>query len=241
MGCVGGILSCYNIMIGTRLELFSTLHQNAAGMTPKQLATATETNELYIHQWLVSAASQGLVHYEPDNGTFTLPKVVHELLLNSNSPFYFFGGIQVAVGSLLNLDQVVSNIKTGKGFWFPQMGPEVVNGTASFFRPVYLYSLVDDWFKQSPLITDKLNAGGLCADVACGKGLSTKVLATSFPKLQLIGYDFDSKVIEEGKKLTEGLANASFEASDASSLARGRSLMSFVSLMLFMTCLIRRG
>jgi 2-polyprenyl-3-methyl-5-hydroxy-6-metoxy-1,4-benzoquinol methylase len=187
------------IRIGDRLGLYKALA--AAGpQTPAELAKKTGTAERYIREWLSSQAAGGYVTYDPPTGKFHLSEEQAFALADENSPAFLPGAFQVALASVKAEDQIAERFKTGKGMGWHEHHPELFVGTERFFRPGYAANLIAAWIPALQGVEAKLKKGARVADVGCGLGASTILMAKSFPKSEFVGFDYHDKSIETAKK-----------------------------------------
>jgi 2-polyprenyl-3-methyl-5-hydroxy-6-metoxy-1,4-benzoquinol methylase len=187
------------IGIGDKLGLYKAL---AAGgpQTPAQLAKRTGTAERYIREWLSAQAAGGYVTYDPPSGTFHLSEEQAFALADENSPAFLPGAFQVALASTKAEDQITKRFKTGKGMGWHEHDPELFVGTERFFRPGYAANLVATWIPALEGVESKLKKGARVADVGCGLGASTILMAKSYPKSEFTGYDYHDKSIKTAKQ-----------------------------------------
>jgi len=140
-----------------------------------------------------------------------------------SSPHFLLGAIENSCGTIINADKVVQNFKSGGGIRWGDQGEHVNNGTRRFFRPMYENLLVQHWIpKMDQKLVEKLNAGtAVVADIGCGHGLSTLVLASAFPKSRFVGLDYDEYSIKKAREFAKerNLANVAFEVTDAKSFS----------------------
>jgi 2-polyprenyl-3-methyl-5-hydroxy-6-metoxy-1,4-benzoquinol methylase len=187
------------IRIGDRLGLYKALA--AAGpQTPAELAKKTGTAERYIREWLSSQAAGGYVTYDPGSGKFHLSEEQAFALADENSPAFLPGAFQVALASVKAEDQIAERFKTGKGMGWHEHHPELFVGTERFFRPGYAANLIAAWIPALRGVEVKLKSGARVADVGCGLGASTILMAKSYPKSEFVGFDYHDKSIETAKQ-----------------------------------------
>jgi 2-polyprenyl-3-methyl-5-hydroxy-6-metoxy-1,4-benzoquinol methylase len=187
------------IRIGDRLGLYKALA--AAGpQTPAELAKKTGTAERYIREWLSSQAAGGYVTYDPGSGKFHLSEEQAFALADENSPAFLPGAFQVALASVKAEEQIAERFKTGKGMGWHEHHPELFVGTERFFRPGYAANLIAAWIPALQGVEGKLKSGARVADVGCGLGASTILMAKSFPKSEFVGFDYHDKSIETAKQ-----------------------------------------
>lgn len=187
------------IRIGDKLGLYKAL---AAGgpQTPGELAKATKTAERYVREWLSSQAAGGYVAYDSKTGKFSLTEEQAFALADESSPAFLPGAFQVALASTKAEDKIAERFKTGKGLGWHEHDADVFLGTERFFRPGFAANLITSWIPSLEGVDAKLNDGARVADVGCGLGASTILMAKSYPKSEFVGFDYHEKSIETAKK-----------------------------------------
>ena len=182
------------VVIGERLGLYKAL---ASGpMTPAELAAKTQTDERYVREWLSSQAAGGYVSYDEKTKKFSLSEEQAFALANEDSPAYLPGAFQLAWGSLVAVPRIAESFRTGAGMGWHEHDESVFHGCEKFFRPGYAANLMSAWIPALDGVKAKLEAGARVADVGCGKGASTLLMAQAFPKSRFIGFDYHDKSIE---------------------------------------------
>ncbi|MCU1241816.1 MAG: hypothetical protein JWO71_2542 [Candidatus Acidoferrum typicum] len=195
----GATFNAALIRIGDRLGLYKALA--AAGpQTPAGLARKTGTAERYIREWLSAQAAGGYVTYDAPSGTFHLSEEQAFAMADENSPAFLPGAFQVALASVKAEDAIAERFKTGKGMGWHEHHPELFVGTERFFRPGYAANLISAWIPALEGVEAKLKSGGRVADVGCGLGASTILMAKSYPKSEFVGFDYHDKSIETAKQ-----------------------------------------
>ena len=198
LGDLGGASSIAMARIGDALGLYKALHSDGP-MTCAALASRTKLNERYLREWLSHQAASGYLTYDPAATTFTLPPEQAMVFAIEDSPVYMMGGFDVMAAMLDNQPKVQAAFKTGGGVaWGDQAGC-MFCAVARFFRPGYHNNLVPQWLPALDGVVAKLERGAKVADVGCGHGWSTVLMAKAFPKSQFIGYDFHPGSIEDAK------------------------------------------
>jgi 2-polyprenyl-3-methyl-5-hydroxy-6-metoxy-1,4-benzoquinol methylase len=183
------------IAIGDRLGLYKALAQSGP-MTPEQLAEKTTTSERYVREWLSSQAAGGYVTYDKSTGRFSLTEEQAFALADDNSPAFLPGAFQVALAATRSVDQIADAFKTGKGFGWHEHHPELFMGTERFFRPGYAANLTTSWIPALDGVESKLKRGARVADVGCGHGASTVLMAQAYPASTFMGFDYHQASID---------------------------------------------
>jgi SAM-dependent methyltransferase len=206
------------VVIGEKLGLYKAL---AAGpVTSAQLARNTKTDERYLREWLASQAAGGYITYDDKNDKFSLSEEQAFTLAWEDSPAYLPGAFELALGSLAAVPRIAESFRSGAGMGWHEHAEEVFHGCEKFFRPGYAANLVSSWIPALSDVKEKLEAGARVADIGCGKGASTLLMARAFPNSRFFGFDFHDKSIDEARESAkrQGLADCvSFEVSTAKS------------------------
>jgi 2-polyprenyl-3-methyl-5-hydroxy-6-metoxy-1,4-benzoquinol methylase len=196
---VGATLNTALVVMGDRLGLYRAL-AGAGGLSPAELAQRTGTAERYVREWLNAQAAGGYVEYDPDSGLYTLPPEQTVALTDPDSPAYLPGFFQIAMGSVIDSPKIVQAARSGDGFGWHEHVHDVHEGCERFFRPGYNASLVGEWLPALDGVVEKLQRGGRVADVGCGHGASTILMAQSFPNSTFVGWDYHDGSIETARK-----------------------------------------
>ncbi len=206
------------VVIGEKLGLYKAL---ATGpMSPAELAAKTGTDERYLREWLASQAAGGYITYDEKTNQFSLSEEQAFTLAHEDSPAYLPGAFELALGSLAAVPRIAESFRTGAGMGWHEHDDGVFHGCEKFFRPGYAANLVTSWIPSLHEVKPKLEAGARIADVGCGKGASTILMAKAFPKSQFFGFDYPEKSIEAAREIAkrEGVADrVTFEVSKAKS------------------------
>jgi len=169
-------------------------------MTSAELAAKTQTDERYVREWLSSQAAGGYVTYDEKADKFHLTEEQAFTLADENSPAYLPGAFQLALGSLAAVPRIADSFRTGAGMGWHEHDDGVFHGCEKFFRPGYAANLMSSWIPALHDVKDKLAAGARVADVGCGKGASTILMAKSFPNSKFFGFDYHDKSIEAARE-----------------------------------------
>jgi 2-polyprenyl-3-methyl-5-hydroxy-6-metoxy-1,4-benzoquinol methylase len=187
------------VRIGDRLGLYKGL---AAGgpQTPAELAKRTGTVERYVREWLSCQAAGGYVSYDAAAGKFYLTEEQAFAMADDTSPAFMPGAFQVALAATKAEEQLAERFKNGNGLGWHEHHHELFEGTERFFRPGYAANLLSSWIPALEGVEDKLKAGARVADVGCGLGASTILMAKAYPKSEFFGFDYHDKSIEKAKQ-----------------------------------------
>ena len=197
VGDLGAAVHAGMVVIGERLGLYKAL---ATGpMTSTELAAKTKTDERYVREWLASQAAGGYVTYEATTNAFSLTEEQAFALATEDSPAYIPGAFELAVGSIAAVPRIADSFRTGAGMGWHEHDDGVFHGCEKFFRPSYAANLVSAWIPALHNVKEKLEAGARVADVGCGKGASTLLMAKAFPKSHFFGFDYHDKSIEAAR------------------------------------------
>ncbi len=204
------------VVIGEKLGLYKALV--AEPLTSAELAAKTKTDERYVREWLGSQAAGGYVTYDEKTNKFSLSEEQAFTLANEDSPAYLPGAFQLALGSLAAIPRITESFRSGAGMGWHEHDEGVFHGCEKFFRPGYAANLVSSWIPSLKDVKEKLEAGAKVADVGCGKGASTILMAKAFPNSQFFGFDYHDKSIEGARETAkrEGVADrVTFEVAKA--------------------------
>ncbi|HXZ65460.1 MAG TPA: class I SAM-dependent methyltransferase [Streptosporangiaceae bacterium] len=195
---VGATLNTALVVMGDRLGLYRAL-AGAGPLSPAELAERTGTAERYVREWLNAQAAGSYVEYDPDSGRYTLPPEQAVALTDPESPAYLPGFFQIALGSVLDSPKIVAAARSGAGFGWHEHVHDVHEGCERFFRPGYNANLTASWLPALDGVVAKLEQGALVADVGCGYGASTILMAQAFPNSTFAGSDYHGGSIEAAR------------------------------------------
>lgn len=224
--------------IGHKLGLYKAM-AGAGSMTPAQLAQKTNTHERYVLEWLNNQAAGGYVTYNRATDTYELPEEHAMVLSNTESPVFLAPGFDTISSMWLDEDKVVDAFRTGKGIGWHEHHHRLFCGTEAFFRTGYRFHLAAEWIPALEGVDAKLSAGGKVADIGCGHGASTVVMAQAYPNSTFFGFDYHKESIETARKRAEEAEVADrvkFEAATAKNFPG-----SDYDLVCFMDCLHDMG
>jgi ubiquinone/menaquinone biosynthesis C-methylase UbiE len=203
---------------GDKLGLFKAM-AGAGSLTSEELARKTGTHPRIIKEWLAAQAAGGFVTYNPAAGTYTLPEEQAFALTDENSPAYIAGFYQTLVSLFKDQEKIIEVFRTGKGLGWRDHHHYLFEGTERFFKPNYVANLITNWIPALEGVEDKLRRGGgiKVADVGCGHGVSTVLMAKAYPNSKIIGFDYHRPSIDWARKQAEkeGLKNLTFEVAES--------------------------
>ena len=218
VGDFGAALSSSLAYIGQKLGLYKAL-ASAGSATPAELATATSTNERYLREWLINQAAGGYVEYDAASGRYSLSPEQAVALTDESSPFYVGGGFYVVKAMTNAVNRIEDHFKNGGGMLWGEHDSDLFVGTERFFRPGYAAHLIASWIPALSGTEEKLKAGAKVADIGCGHGSSTIIMAQAYPKSRFWGFDNHEKSIATARqravdagvsdRVTFAVANAS--------------------------------
>ena len=217
---LGATVAAGNVVIGHRLGLYRALASGPA--SPEQLAERTGTTPRYIAEWLCGQAAGGYVTWDRDADRYSLTEEQAFVLANPDGAVYAPGAFVLALGALRAEGRIAEAFRSGAGMGWHEHDEEVFTGCEQFFRPGYIANLVPSWIPALDEVEGKLRAGGTVADIGCGLGASTVLLAQHYPNSRIAGSDYHDRSIELARKrATEaGVADrATFEAAGAASFS----------------------
>ena len=208
----GALGSAALVRIGDRLGLYDALAE-AGPVTSAELAARTGTVERYVREWLLNQAASETLSYDPASGRYSLPPEHAAALPN------LVGGYELFLGAIRAEKRIADHFRTGGGLRWGEHDPDLFEGTERFFRPGYEQNIVQSWLPALEGVVAKLEAGASVADVGCGHGASTLILAQAYPRSQIVGYDNHPASIERATEAARaaGLADrVRFEVAGAS-------------------------
>lgn len=196
----GATISAGLAVIGDKLGLYKAM-ADGEPVTPEELAQRTGTDVRYITPWLINQTAGGYVEYDPQSKKFTLPlESALALATEGNNPYFVVGGFELFVALLKAEPRIEDAFRTGAGMTWGEHDHGLFEGTERFFKPGYLGNLVASWLPALEGVVPKLEAGAKVADVGCGHGASTIIMAKAFPNSQFWGFDNHAPSIEDARK-----------------------------------------
>ena len=204
----GATVNAALVVIGDRLGLYRAL-ADSGPLDPDELAGRTGTAERYVREWLGAQAASGYVEYDADSGRYALTAEQAAAFADEASPAFVAGGFQVALGAAADLARIQEAFLTGHGMGWHEHGNDVFEGCRRFFEPGYRANLVDSWIPALDGVNARLQSGGRVADVGCGHGASTMIMAEGYPRAEVVGFDYHEASIAEARRRADaaGLAD----------------------------------
>jgi 2-polyprenyl-3-methyl-5-hydroxy-6-metoxy-1,4-benzoquinol methylase len=211
------------VVLGDKLGLYKAM-ADGEPLTPAQLAERTECNERHLREWLCQQAASGYVDYDAGAGTFRLPPEQALALADDRSPAFIAGAFQILAAMVKDEPRIAESFRSGDGLAWHDHDHDLFEGTERFFRPGYLANLVDAWLPALDGVIDRLDAGARVADIGCGHGASTILMAEAYPRSTFVGSDYHERSIEAARRSAEhaGLAErVTFEVASAKKFGGG--------------------
>jgi 2-polyprenyl-3-methyl-5-hydroxy-6-metoxy-1,4-benzoquinol methylase len=193
-------------------------------MSARELAEKTGTYERYVLEWLKNQAAGGYVTYDPATKKFALPAEHAMVLTMEDSPVYLTSGFYIAASTWNDREKFAEAFKTGYGIGWHEHHQDLFYGTEALFRPGYKANLIETWIPLLNGLNERLQSGGRVADVGCGHGASTLIMAEHYPNAAFFGFDYHRESIEVARKRAKekGITNVTFEVASASDFGEGR-------------------
>ena len=217
VGDLGATLTAALVVVGDKLGLYKAMAASGP-LTSAELAKKTNTTERYVREWLNAQAAAGYVMYDAAKGKYYLTEEQAEALSNEESPACVLGGFQAMIAAGKAVPKVMEGFRTGKGVGWHEHDPDLFMGTERFFRPGYNANLVGSWIPALEGVQAKLEKGARVADVGCGHGASTIIMAKAYPKSKFWGFDYHKPSIVAATKRAQaaGLGDrVTFEVASA--------------------------
>ncbi len=229
LGDLGAALTASLVMIGDKLGLYRAL-AGAGPLTSAELAERTATDERSVREWLAAQAAAGYLDYDPKTGRYSLSEEHAIALTDEGNPACVLGGFQAMTAATRAAPKVLEAFRTGKGLGWHEHEPDLFAGTERFFRPGYNANLVSSWIPALDGVKEKLESGARVADVGCGHGASTIILAGAYPRSTFVGFDYHLPSIERARTRAAeaGVSDrARFEVASAKSYPGEYDLVAF--------------
>jgi SAM-dependent methyltransferase len=199
---MGAIISAPLFLIGEKLGLYKAM-AHAGPLTSEEVAERSGAAERYVREWLRNQAAGGYITYDAEEDRYTLPDEHALALADEDSPFYILGVYDSIASLYADEDQILEAFRSGRGMGWHEHDHRLFRGTERFFRPGYRGNLVSDWIPALDGVEAKLERGAKVADVGCGHGASTIIMAEAFPNSQFVGFDYHEASIERAAEAAE--------------------------------------
>jgi len=219
VGDFGAAIHAALIIIGDRLGLYRAM-ADGKPVSPAELAAQTRTAERYVREWLAANAASGYVHFDAATGKYDLPAEQAFALALDDTPVHLPGAFLMVESVMNDLTQIADRFRSGKGFGWHEHHASLFEGCERFFRPNYLGNLTTSWIPALDGVEAKLKAGAKVADIGCGHGASTILMAQAYPKSTFHGFDYHDGSIERAGKAAHAAGvddRARFEVGPAKS------------------------
>lgn len=229
VGDLGAIATGAGVVLGDRLGLFKAMREGGK-MTARELAARTGTQERLVREWLSGQAAAGYIDYEEATERFYLNPEQELVFADEDSPAFMAGAFEVLSALWLDEEKVSQAFRSGKGMGWHEHSLCLFRGTERFFRPGYNANLIDSWLPALDGVVEKLERGAEVADVGCGHGASTLLMAKAYPNSRFFGFDYHGPSIERARKAAAeaGVSNnTSFEVASAKTYAGTYDLVAF--------------
>jgi 2-polyprenyl-3-methyl-5-hydroxy-6-metoxy-1,4-benzoquinol methylase len=237
VGDLGAVATGALVLLGDRLGLYKAM-QDGKPVTAAQLAQRTGTHERYVREWLAAQAAAGYVDYDAGTDRFFLSAEQATVFADEDSPAFMAGAFEVLAALWIDEPKVTEVFRSGRGLAWHDHSACLFRGTERFFRPGYNANLVAAWLPALDGVVEKLQQGAHVADVGCGHGASTVVMARAFPNSRFTGFDYHAPSIDRARKAANEAGvggNTSFEVAPA------RSFPGTYDLVTFFDCLHDMG
>ena len=214
---MGAVISAPLFLIGEKLGLYKAM-AHAGPLTSQEIAERAGVAERSVREWLRNQAAGGYVTYDADSDRYTLPDEHALALADEDSPFYILGAYELIASLFSDEDEIREAFRTGGGMGWHEHDHRLFHGTERFFRPGYRGHLVGEWLPALTGVQEKLELGATVADVGCGHGASTIIMAEAFPNSRFHGFDYHPESIARAREAAEdaGLADRiTFEVASA--------------------------
>lgn len=213
---LGAVMHAATVVVGDQLGLYKALSNGPCDV--EELARRTSTDARYLREWLSAQAASGYVEYDAQTHLFNLNQEQAFALAEEGSPAFIPGAFQIAVAQFKAIPKMMQAMRTGLGMGWHEHDASLFHGTERFFRPGYAANLVSSWIPALDGAESKLIAGALVADVGCGHGASTIIMAQAYPASKFIGFDYHQPSVEHARNAAKqaGVASrVSFEVARA--------------------------
>jgi SAM-dependent methyltransferase len=202
VGDIGAAMSAALVVIGDKLGLYKAM-AGAGPLTPAELARRTKTAERYVREWCANQAAGGYLTYDAASETYTLPEEQAFVLADETSPAFMPGAFSIIAAAIRAEPRIAENFRTGEGMAWGDHHHCLFEGTERFFRPNYNANLIGSWIPALAGVEAKLKRGAKVADVGCGHGASTILMAQAYPNSRFFGFDYHEPSIVVARQRAE--------------------------------------
>jgi SAM-dependent methyltransferase len=202
LGDLGAALGAALVAVGDELGLYRSLAELGSA-TADELARDAGIDARYAREWLSAQAAAGYVDYEPATDRFFLNDAQRLAFAEPDSPAHFLGGFEIARSLYSDLPTLIDAFRSGRGVGWHEHDPHLFCGTERFFRPGYIANLATSWIPALEGVEERLARGGRIADVGCGHGASTLLMARAYPNAEVVGFDYHAPSIAAAERAAE--------------------------------------
>ncbi len=195
VGEMGAAMNAALILVGDKLGIYKAM-AGSGPMTSEEIAAKTKTHERYVREWLAAQSAGGFITYDATTKRYTLPPEQALALADETSPVFLPGFFEIVSACIKDEPKVTEAFRTGKGLGWHEHDHCLFAGTERFFRPNYRSHLIGEWIPALGDVESKLKAGAKVADVGCGLGTSTRLMAQAYPKSTFVGFDYHPASIQ---------------------------------------------
>jgi SAM-dependent methyltransferase len=214
---MGAVISAPLFVIGEKLGLYKAM-AGAGPLSSQEVAERAGVAERSVREWLRNQAAGGYIEYDPESERYALPDEQALALADEDSPFYILGVYDSIASLYADEDKILEAFRSGEGMGWHEHDHRLFRGTERFFRPGYRAHLVSEWIPALDGVQEKLERGASVADIGCGHGASTVIMAEAFPNSKFVGFDYHEASIERAREIAEeaGMSDrASFAVASA--------------------------
>lgn len=198
-GDLGAVLHCATVLIGDRVGLYRAM-ANCQWVSAEELAERTGTHLRYLREWLSAQAASGYAEYDPSTDRFRLTPEQAFALTSEDNPLFAPGGLQVAASTIADIGLIAEAFQSGRGVPWGEHNHDLIEGTLRFFRPGYIGNLAQTWIPALDGVEAKLQRGASVADIGCGCGASTIIMALAYPASRFVGFDYHEGSIVKARQ-----------------------------------------
>jgi 2-polyprenyl-3-methyl-5-hydroxy-6-metoxy-1,4-benzoquinol methylase len=212
VGDLGAAMGAALVYVGDRLGLYKAM-AGAGPLSSEELARRTGTNERYVREWLAGQAAAGYIDYDAASDRYSISPEQELVFAAEGSPVFMPGAFEILMAVAGDADKIVEAFRTGRGVGWHEHDARLFSGTERFFRPAYAAHLLSEWIPALEGVREKLERGATVADVGCGHGSSTILMARAFPNSRFVGFDYHQPSLERAAQAAAaaGVSNVRFE------------------------------